>query len=130
VTKCVEKEQGGEEDGGFLRVEVLAKKAGRGHWQEMGFSLDSTQLSSIDDLPQKTKAIVMASFHKALTALYGGGKQWPKALRVALAGTTAWAEDMLPAAVGLEEVAVGGNGMVGDFEGLGDPIGDANMLDF
>jgi hypothetical protein len=116
VTKCVEKEQEGEEDGGFLRVEVLAKKAGRGHWQEVRFSLDSTQLSSIDDLPQKTKIIFTSSFHKALIALYGGGSQrWPKALRVALAETT-WAKDMLPAVA----VAAAEDGMDVDFEGLGD----------
>jgi hypothetical protein len=119
VSGCVE-----QEDGGLRHVEVLAKKAGRGHWQEVGFSLDSTQLSSIDDLPQKTKAIVTTSFHKALLALYGGGSQrWPNALRVALAGTT-WAMDMLPAvamAAGGNGIDQGGHGMDGDFEGLGDP---------
>jgi hypothetical protein len=123
VTKCVEKEEGGErgeEDGGFLCVEVFSKKAGRGHWQEVGFSLDSTQLSSIDDLPQKTKAIVTASFQKALAALYGGGSQrWPKVLREALAETT-WAKDMLPAVVAAAAEDGGGNEM-GVFEGLGDP---------
>jgi hypothetical protein len=124
VAKCVEKEEGGgeggEEGGGFLCVEVFAKKAGRGHWQEVGFSLDSTQLSSIDELPQKTKVIVTASFQKALIALYGGGSQrWPKVLREALAETT-WAKDMLPAVAAAAAGDGGGNEM-GVFEGLGDP---------
>jgi hypothetical protein len=115
VVRCVE-----QEDCGLRHVEVYAKKPGRGHWQEVLFSLDSAQLSSIDDLPQKTKAIVTTSFHKALLALYGGGSQrWPNALRVALAGTT-WAKGMLPGAAAAA-AENGGNGMDGDFEGLGDP---------
>jgi hypothetical protein len=131
VTEC-----DGEEDGLF-RVAVLAKKPGRGHWQELGFSLDSTQLASIDNLPQQTKAIVTASFQKALTAAYGSSAQrWPPALRLALGGTV-WARDMLPgvaaaAAVdeGDEEGAGGGHGLGGDFEGLGDSDAGANANPF
>jgi hypothetical protein len=110
VTKCDEGADG-------LRVEVVAKKQGRGQWQTVLFSLDSNQLSSIDNLPEKTKSIVTVSFHKALLALYG--QRWPNALRLALAGMT-WAKDILPA------VAVG-NG--DDFEGLEDPIPHANLFD-
>jgi hypothetical protein len=96
VTKCDEGEDG-------LRVEVHAKKQGRGQWQKVLYSLDSAQLGTIDNLPGKTKSIVKASFQKALTALYG--RKWPNALRLALAGTT-WAKDIIP------------DGADGDFAGL------------
>ncbi len=105
-------------DGG-LRVEVHAKKSGRGQWQKMLFSLDSAQLDSIDDLPEKTKHLVKGSFHKALTRMYG--QKWPYALRLALAGT-AWAKDMLPA------LAEGGE-LEGDFAGLVDPNANMNFSD-
>jgi hypothetical protein len=110
VIKCDEGADG-------LRVEVVAKKQGRGQWQKVHFSLDSNQLSSIDNLPEKTKNVVMASFHKALLALYG--QKWPNALSLALAATT-WAKDILPAA------AVGNGDNV---EGLDNPIPNANLFD-
>ncbi len=114
VIKCDEGADG-------LRVEVHAKKQGRGQWQKVLFSLDSNQLDSIDELPDKTKQLVKVSFHKALTGRYG--QHWPNALIVALTGT-AWAMDVLPA--GAEEV---GKGQDGDLEGLGNPIANANLFD-
>ncbi len=42
----------------------------------MLFSLDSNQLKTIDNLPEKTKTIVIVSFHKAVTGLYG--QDWAK----------------------------------------------------
>ncbi len=105
VTKC--------EDGldGF-QIEVLAKKQGKGHWQETLFSLDTAQLSSIDNLSSKTKKIVQETFRKAVAQEYG--QKWPNPLRLALAGSE-WAKDIIPAAVaaesdafvGLEDLSVG-----------------------
>jgi len=89
VLKC-------DDDDG-VRVEVHAKKPGRGQWQKVLFSLGSAQLDSIDELPEKTKQLVKGSFHKALTGRYG--QKWPNALRLALAGTV-WAKDILPAGDG------------------------------
>ncbi len=106
VTKCDEGEDG-------LRLEVHAKKQGRGQWQEMRFLLDSTQLRGIDNFPHATKTIVTDSFHKAATGLFG--RKWPSALRLALAGTT-WAKDILPAAAEGGPEANNGSGM---FMGLG-----------
>jgi hypothetical protein len=110
VVKC-------EDGADGLRVEVLAKKQGRGQWQKVLFSLDSNQLSSIDYLPEKAKNVVVVSFHKAVAGLYG--QHWPNSLRVALARTT-WAKGILPA-------AAGGNG--DDNVALDNPIPNANLFD-
>jgi hypothetical protein len=96
-----------------LRVEVVAKKQGRGQWRKVLFSLDSNQLNGIDNLPEKTKNITMLSFQKAVWGRYG--QHWPNALRLAL--------DIVPAAGGAEAE----NGLNGDFEGLEDP--HANPFD-
>jgi hypothetical protein len=112
-------------DGGGLRVEVHAKKPGRGQWQKVLFSLDSTQLDGIDNLPEKTKHLVKGSFHKALTGCYG--QKWPNALRLALAGTT-WAKDILPVVAAGGEMD-GRREMDGDSVGLGNPIANASLFD-
>jgi hypothetical protein len=101
-----------------LRVEVHAKKPGRGQWQKVLFSLDSAQLGSIDNLPEKTKHLVKGSFRKALMGRYG--QKWPNALRIVLAGTT-WARDILPVVAAEVE-----NGMEGDFAGL-NPVAYVNF---
>ncbi len=114
VVKCEEGEDG-------LRVDVHAKKQGRGQWQKLLFSLDSTQLRSIDGLPEKTKSVVEASFHKALMGCYD--QKWPNALRLALAGTI-WAKDIIPRAAAVEDK----NDLDGDW--LEDPYANANLSDF
>ncbi len=79
------------EDG--VRVEVHAKKQGRGQWQETVFTLDAAQLASIANLPDRIKETIKASFQTALTDTYGAN--WPDALVAAFSGM-AWARDLAP----------------------------------
>ncbi len=86
VVKC----QG---DGLDFRMDVYAKKSGRGHWVETSYSLDSLDLSKVDRISQANKEIVAESCRKALTQQYG--MRWPDQVKSALAATT-WGKGIVP----------------------------------
>jgi hypothetical protein len=99
VTEVTECEQGAD---GF-RVEVHAKRAGKGQRKSVRFALDAADLGSIDNLPGGTKDIFRSSFRNAARSRYG--QDWPNALRLAL-GETVWGKSIIPKAAG----QAGGNG--------------------
>ncbi len=98
-------------EGPDFRLDVYAKKAGRGHWVETLYSLAAADLARVDHIPQVNKDIVSKSCQKALIRLYG--QKWPSELRSALAATE-WGKTILPSVAGAVE------GLVGDFAELND----------
>ncbi len=80
-------------DGLDFRMEVYAKKSGRGHWVETLYTLDSMDLSKIDRFSQISKDIVADSCQKALNHQYG--LHWPSQVRSAL-GATTWGKAIIP----------------------------------
>ncbi len=97
VVKC----QG---EGLDFRMDVSAKKSGRGHWIET-YTLDFMDLCKVDCFSEANKGIVAESCRKALTQQYG--LNWPNQVRSALAATV-WGQAIIPkqeATVFLSEVA-------------------------
>ncbi len=97
VVKC----QG---EGLDFRMDVHAKKSGRGHWIETLYTLDFVDLCKVDHFSEANKGIVTESCRKALTQQYG--LNWPNQMRSALA-TTVWGQAIIPkqeATVFLSEV--------------------------
>ncbi len=97
-------------DGLDFRMDVYAKKAGRGHWIETLYTLDSMDLGKVDRFSQDSKGVVAKSCQKALTHQFGS--HWPSQVRSAL-GATTWGKDIVPIQGAGELLAedAGGDGM-------------------